>query len=119
MAQRCSSEGSVGEGRGEDMADFSTSSLFPMPCVCPCATITLSPCPGASGQEGRPDPSKGGHPDPHPPIWTILSTPLWACPTPDSTTKAAAAKETRACLIIVMKPFLRLPTRSIMKLFKT
>lgn len=75
-----------------------------MPCGCPCATTTLSPCPGASGQEGRPDPSEGT-PTPVTLLRMLLSAALSACPASDRTTKAAAATETRAGLAVVMKPF--------------
>lgn len=75
-----------------------------MPCGCPGATTTLSPCPGASGQEGGPDPSEGT-PTPVTLPRMLLSAALSACPASDRTTKAAAATETRAVLAVVMKPF--------------
>lgn len=87
---------------------------LPMPCGCPCATTTLSPCPGASGQEGRPDPSEGlrrgvggggGTPTPITLLRMLLSAALSACPASDRTTKAATATETAAALVVVMKPF--------------
>lgn len=94
---------------------------LPMPCGCPCAHTTQRPCPGASGQEGRPPTplggSAGGIPPQSPRSGRSLALLCRPVPQQIAQQKAVAAKETGACLIIAAKPFLRrrlhLPTCAI------